>query len=103
MSVRVGEREGYEGEAAGAAGTERLVLELKDKLHFVGGGHAPVPAPRSTSPSSAFTGVLATVHGALVQMGFKPYEAETALQKLQPQADGKPAEELLREALASLA
>ena len=82
---------------------ERLVLELKDKLHFVGGGGAPMPAPRSAAPSSAFTGVLATVHGALVQMGFKPYEAETALQKLQPKADGKPAEELLREALASLA
>ncbi len=82
---------------------ERLVLELKDKLHFVSGGSAPMPAPKSAAPSSTFTGALATVHGALVQMGFKPYEAESALQKLVPQADGKPAEELLREALASLA
>ncbi|MFT3925030.1 MAG: Holliday junction branch migration protein RuvA [Myxococcales bacterium] len=82
---------------------ERLVLELKDKLHFVGGAmSAPMPAPKS-APQSAFTGILATVHGALVQMGFKPFEAETALQKIQPKAEGKAAEELLREALASLA
>ena len=83
---------------------ERLVLELKDKLHFVGGAGVPaLPASRSSAPQSAFTGVLATVHGALVQMGFKPFEAETALQKIQPEAEGKAAEELLREALASLA
>ncbi len=82
---------------------ERLVLELKDKLHFSSGSVGMPAQTPSKSPLSAFTGTLATVHSALVQMGFKPFEAETALQKLQATAEGKPAEELLREALASLA
>lgn len=82
---------------------ERLVLELKDKLHFTGGGlSAPLPAP-AKAPPNVFNGTLGTVHSALVQMGFKPFEAETALQKLQASAEGKSAEELLREALAALA
>jgi Holliday junction DNA helicase RuvA len=88
----------------GAKIIERLVLELKDKLHFSAGGGPALPAAPSRSPSaSVFLGVLGTVHGALVQMGFKPFEAEGAVQKIQAQAEGKSAEELLREALASLA
>jgi Holliday junction DNA helicase RuvA len=81
---------------------ERMVLELKDKLHFSGAPGA-LPAPSRAPAPSSFAGVLGTVHGALVQMGFKPFEAETAIHKIQEQAEGKQAEELLREALASLA
>jgi Holliday junction DNA helicase RuvA len=86
----------------GAKLVERLVLELKDKLHLSGGavlGAPPAPRPQ---PSS-FGGALGTVHGALVQMGFKPGEADVAIHKIQPHADGKAAEVLLREALSSLA
>jgi Holliday junction DNA helicase RuvA len=83
---------------------ERLVLELKDKLHFVGGGaSAPLAPPPRPAPLPTYSGALGAVHGALVQMGFKPFEAEGAIQKIQPQADGKPTEELLREALSMLA
>jgi Holliday junction DNA helicase RuvA len=86
----------------GAKLVERLVLELKDKLQFSGGVHQSVPAAPRPQPS-AFSGPLGTVHGALVQMGFKPGEADIASHKIQPHADGKGAEVLLREALSSLA
>lgn len=82
---------------------ERLLLELKGKLHLSGHG-VPVPmVAAARSPQPSFTGHLGTVHGALVQMGYKPFEADLAIQKIQPQAEGKAAETLLREALAALA
>ena len=82
---------------------ERLVLELKDKLSFSGG---TLPMPMSSArpaPASAFAGPLGLVHGALVQMGYRGGEAELAVQKIQPHAEGKQTEELLREALSVLA
>lgn len=104
-AINRGEKARFKGiSGVGPKIVERLVLELKDKLHFIGtGGAGVMPAQAPKSPTSAFSGTLATVHGALVQMGFKPFEAETALQKLSARAEGKSAEELLREALASLA
>jgi len=81
---------------------ERLVLELKDKLSFTGGGTF-VSAPARPSPTSLFAGPLGVVHGALVQMGYRGGEAELAVQKIQPHAEGKQTEELLREALSVLA
>jgi Holliday junction DNA helicase RuvA len=80
---------------------ERLVLELKDKLPVHGGPLSTQlvrPAPLAV-PSSA----LDDVHGALVQMGFKPMEAEHAIARIEQAADGKPTEQLLREALSILA
>jgi len=79
----------------------RLVLELKDKLDFASGAAPSAPAARP-KPSSPYHGDLATVHAALVQMGFRANEAEQALSKIEPAADGKQAEQLLREALAVL-
>ena len=87
----------------GAKIVERLLLELKGKLHLSGQG-VPVSLPTaSRSPQPSFAGSLGTVHGALVQMGYKPFEADLAIQKIEPQAEGKAAEALLREALAALA
>ena len=80
----------------------RLVLELKDKLDFARGepSSGVVSKPK---PQQAFDGPLGTVHAALVQMGFRPNEAEQAIAQISPQADGKQTEELLREALSVLA
>jgi Holliday junction resolvasome RuvABC DNA-binding subunit len=80
----------------------RMVLELKDKLDFARGAPSSgvVGKPR---PQQAFDGQLGTVHAALVQMGFRALEAEQAVLKIGPQADGKQTEQLLREALSVLA
>lgn len=104
-AINRGDKARFKGiSGVGTKTVERLVLELKDKLHFIGGGAvSALPAPTRSVPAPTFAGALGTVHGALVQMGFKPGEAEQAIQKIQPRAEGKAAEELLREALASLA
>lgn len=81
---------------------ERLMLELKDKLH-VGPTGTPATPARRPAPAPRIDGPLGVVHGALVQMGYKPVEAERAVGSIQEAADGKQAEELLREALAVLA
>ncbi|MET0285503.1 MAG: Holliday junction branch migration protein RuvA [Polyangiales bacterium] len=80
----------------------RLVLELKDKLDFARGGPSTgvISKPR---PAQAFDGALGTVHAALMQMGFKPGEAEQAVAQIGAGAEGKQTEVLLREALAVLA
>jgi Holliday junction DNA helicase RuvA len=103
-AIQRGDKARFKGiSGVGAKIVERLLLELKDKLHVSspGGGLPLAPAPRAPQPS--YAGPLGTVHGALVQMGFKPFEADVAIQKIQPKADGKAPEELLREALSALA
>lgn len=85
----------------GAKLVGRLVLELKDKLDFA--RSADVPTGVRAKLPAAHDGVLGTVQAALVQMGFKSGEAELAIQKIEAGADGKPTEELLREALTVLA
>ncbi len=82
---------------------ERLVLELKDKLSFTGAGASGFVAPARAAPVPTFAGPLGVVHGALVQMGYRGGEAELAVQKIKPHAEGKQTEELLREALSVLA
>jgi Holliday junction DNA helicase RuvA len=76
---------------------ERLLLELKDKLPTITGapkaGRAPVVAGGN--------GALSAVASALVQMGYKPSEADRAVAKLADTKD-KPVEALLREALNAL-
>jgi Holliday junction DNA helicase RuvA len=82
---------------------ERLMLELQDKLKPSGTGTAGVNGlPVSVSPGAASkpAGPLGVVHGALVQMGFKPSEADAACDRILPRSDGKPTEELLRDALS---
>jgi len=87
--------------------TERLVLELKDKLPITpsnGNGTAAVTPIRSgRSPTWAPDQPLGLVTSALINLGFKPAEADRAVSAIAPQADGKALETLLREALSSLA
>jgi Holliday junction DNA helicase RuvA len=62
---------------------QRVVLDLRDKL----GGESELIAE----------GPLADVRDALLQLGLTPVEASEALRGME--VDGKPAEDLLREAL----
>lgn len=89
---------------------ERLALELKDKL--AGGGFvgpatgangSAVPAASAAAyvavPPSA--GALAQLVGVLVNLGFKPPEAERAAASLKGR-EGEPLDVLTREALRAL-
>lgn len=77
---------------------ERLLLELKDKLKIKTGEKEPpaVFAPGSSAFADAFS--------ALMNLGYKPQEADRALKKVQGQlGEDLPLERLLREALRLLA
>ena len=83
---------------------ERLLLELKDKLTIL---HAAPPtqkaaaAGQSTAAPSGDSGGL--LSRALVNMGYKPSEAERAVEHLAGRiADDAPMADLVREALAFL-
>jgi Holliday junction DNA helicase RuvA len=82
---------------------ERLLLELRDKLPQIIAGAAdtalPGPAPRRAGRGSDGEERL---RGALTGLGFKPAEAERAVDSLGPRVDSEPVELLLREALALL-
>ena len=83
---------------------ERVILELKDKLGFASLGaapSAPIRAPRVNG--SASSAPLAQLASVLVGMGWKAAEADRAVAAIAPEAEGKPMETLLREALAQLA
>jgi Holliday junction DNA helicase RuvA len=101
-AINRGDRNRFKGvSGVGKKLVERLVLELKDKIP-VGGGTVSV-VPSRPVPVASHAGPLGDVHGALVQMGFKPVEAEQAIARIEQGADGKPTEQLLREALSILA
>jgi Holliday junction DNA helicase RuvA len=74
---------------------ERLVVELKEKL---------VALARAAGPARprAGAGVLEQLSQALVNLGYKPVQAEEAAASLREEADGKRLDELLREALKRL-
>lgn len=80
---------------------ERLVLELRDKLH----AGSPIAArPAAQAPGKAPTSAPAELLlSALVRMGYKAQEAERAVSQLGAAATEKPLAEALREALALLA
>ena len=80
---------------------ERLLLELKDKLLYPITSSGEVAAPIRASAAKP-EGPLATVHAALVQLGYRPVDAERAISVVTAHAEGKAVEELLREALATL-
>ncbi len=71
---------------------ERLVVELKEKLVALARAAGPV-RPR------AGAGVLEQLAQALVNLGWKPSQAEEVAQSLRDEAEGKKLDELLREAL----
>lgn len=83
---------------------ERLILELPDKLPKVlpPAGAARGRGPAAPTAAAAIEGPLGQVVGALVSMGYKPLEAERAVEPLAGRED-EPVEVLLREALVSLA
>jgi Holliday junction DNA helicase RuvA len=103
-AIRRGDKARFKGvSGVGPKLVSRLVLELKDKLDFARDSSEPAAASARAKPMPAHDGALGTVHTALVQMGFRANEAEQAIQKIEPNAEGKEAEQLLREALAVLA
>jgi Holliday junction DNA helicase RuvA len=80
---------------------ERILLDLKDKVPALTGyASGAIPAIAQSTPSHV-TGPLAVVAGALVQMGYKPAEADRAVSKIE-EHEGRAVEELLREALGQL-
>ena len=102
-AIHRGDRARFKGiSGVGKKIVERLVLELTDKLP-AGPSSSMVPAAPAGGIKAVAGEPLAAVHGALLQMGFKSGEAEGAVQRLTPEAEGKATEELLREALVLLA
>jgi Holliday junction DNA helicase RuvA len=93
---------------------ERILLDLKDKLPLsassagaiaAGAGGAATAGRGAATARAAMAGPLGVVAGALVQMGYKPAEADRAVARLLErgaETDGKPPEVLLREALSLL-
>ena len=78
---------------------ERLVLELRGKLPGEDlASHAPSPAPAAARPSDAKVRLVT----ALTNMGYRPAEAERAVQTLGPRVGSEPLSALLRDALALL-
>lgn len=80
---------------------ERLVLELRDKLHPTSPLAARPQAASATKPEALAPAEL--LLSALVRMGYKAQEAERAVSQLGTTASEKPLAEALREALALLA
>jgi len=74
---------------------ERLVVELKEKL---------VALARAAGPAAASGagGVLEQLATALVNLGYKPVQAEQVAEAMRAQAEGKGLDELLREALKAM-
>jgi Holliday junction DNA helicase RuvA len=71
---------------------ERLVVELKEKLALLARAAGP-------SRPKAGAGTLDQLRAALVNLGYKPPQADAAVDALSEDAEGKRLDELLREAL----
>jgi Holliday junction DNA helicase RuvA len=76
---------------------ERLVLELKEKLPKLGARR-----PAAAGPAQVGVGDREKLIGALVNMGYKPGEAEPAVEALGARIGQQPISDLLREALIAL-
>jgi Holliday junction DNA helicase RuvA len=74
---------------------ERLVVELKEKL---------VALARAAGPAAArgAGGVLEQLAVALLNLGYKPVQAEQVAEAMRDRAEGKGLDELLREALKAM-
>jgi Holliday junction DNA helicase RuvA len=82
---------------------ERLLLELRDKLPILASTSASAPGGSFAAAPQRPAGGDERLRAALTGMGFKPAEAERAVQAVGARAEETPFEELLREALGSLA
>jgi holliday junction DNA helicase RuvA len=74
---------------------ERLVVELREKLVAL----ARAAGPQKSRPGA---GVVDQLRTALVNLGYKPPQADGAADQLRESAEGKGLDELLREALKLL-
>jgi Holliday junction DNA helicase RuvA len=81
---------------------ERLLLELRDKLPSVPTRGAGAASPDARAPLASGDGED-RLRSALTGMGFKPGEADRAIAALGARAPGAALEDLIREALATLA
>jgi Holliday junction DNA helicase RuvA len=77
---------------------ERLVLELRDKLHA---GVPAAPHVETASPPSGKNADVLT--NALTRMGYRPIEADRAVAALGERVNQAPLADLVREALVVLA
>jgi Holliday junction DNA helicase RuvA len=79
---------------------ERLALELREKILMVPAGKAAMVAVAGPPPANGvLRGPLGEVHGALIQLGYKPSEVEPLIAEMDA---GRPPAELIREALAAM-
>ena len=78
---------------------ERIVLELKEKLPVVAGAAL---AGAAVAPAAARGGQAELLQRALVEMGFRPQEAERATESLADKIETTPLPDLVRQALAHL-
>jgi Holliday junction DNA helicase RuvA len=77
---------------------ERLILELKGKLHA-----APVVGAKSAAPvTPSPEGQAELLSSALTRMGFRPAEADRAVAALGARVKTEPLGDLIRDALALL-
>jgi Holliday junction DNA helicase RuvA len=74
---------------------ERLVVELKEKLVALARAAGPAVARGAGGP-------LEQLAAALVNLGYKPAQAEQVAEALRERAEGKGLDELLREALQAM-
>jgi Holliday junction DNA helicase RuvA len=74
---------------------ERLVVELKEKLAVLARAAGPAKA-------KAGAGAIEQLRSALVNLGYKPPQADATVDALADEAEGKRLDELLREALKRL-
>ncbi len=78
---------------------ERLVLELKEKVKLLG----PVSGTSATSRPALLSGPSGDLVSALVNLGYKPAQAETAAASVVERVgESAPLETLVREALKAL-
>jgi Holliday junction DNA helicase RuvA len=82
---------------------ERLLLELRDKLPLLTSTSTTTPGGAFAATPQRPAGGDERLRAALTGMGFKPAEAERAVQAIGVRAEETPFGELLREALGILA
>ena len=84
---------------------ERLLLELRDKLP-IDPASAPIKPLAAGAPpaqKNALTGNAELLHGALLNLGYRPVEADRAVAALNDRLADAALPELIRESLAVLA
>jgi Holliday junction DNA helicase RuvA len=74
---------------------ERLVVELKEKLALLARAAGP-------ARSKAGAGVSDQLRSALANLGYRPQQIDAVVETFRDEAEGRPVDELLREALKRL-